>query len=432
MRFPASVSRWLVAAIALTVCAMLVFAQEAPPPGGGGAPGGAPTTGGPTGPGGTPGVGTPGSTRPQQPQFPGTTPQQQQPFPTDMQRPIFLSGKVVLDDGTPPPEPVVIERICNGQPRPEGWTDSKGRFSFQLGQNNQLFADASVSGGADTFGDFGSSRTGPSSTMGRQRGISERDLMGCDLRASLPGYRSEVVSLSGRRFMDNPDVGTIIMRRLANVEGLTVSITAAAAPKDAKKAFEKGRELAKKRKWPEAQKEFEKAVQLYPKYANAWQDLGTVQEAQNQAGEARKAYAEALSADNKLVKPYVQMAFLWARDNKWQECADASERALRLNPYDYPNAWFVNAVANLNLQKLEPAEKSAREGLKADSAKRIPKMQHVLGIILAQKADYQGAIEHMKGYLSLLPMDSPDIAVVKKQLAEVERFAQAKPPNQQP
>ena len=65
-------------------------------------------------------------------------------------RPVFLSGKVVMEDGTPPPDAVTIERVCGGSVRPEGYTDSKGRFSFQLGQNQGMMADASMSS-ADTM-----------------------------------------------------------------------------------------------------------------------------------------------------------------------------------------------------------------------------------------------------------------------------------------
>src|ERR1051325_9375457 len=109
--------------------------------------------------------------------------QQQQPSLDSMTRPIFLSGKVMLDDGTPPPEPVVIERVCNGQPRPEGYTNSKGHFSFQLGQNQHMMADASVSNaGGDIFGE-GAGRGGIGG--GRSGGVNERQLMGCEIRASL-------------------------------------------------------------------------------------------------------------------------------------------------------------------------------------------------------------------------------------------------------
>src|SRR5262249_37184689 len=141
---------------------------------------------------------------------PNRTPTQQQPNqqqPYDMgQRPIFLSGKVVMDDGTPPPESVVIERVCGGNPRPEAYTDSKGHFSFQLGQNTAMMADASVGnvggmggyeygGMASQTGQGGRSMGGGmgGNSMGSSMG---RDLMNCDLRANLPGYRSEVVSLA--------------------------------------------------------------------------------------------------------------------------------------------------------------------------------------------------------------------------------------------
>ena len=49
-----------------------------------------------------------------------------------------------------------------------------------------------------------------------------------------------MVSLSNIHYMDNPDIGTIILHRLGKVDGLTVSVVSALAPKDARKAYEKG------------------------------------------------------------------------------------------------------------------------------------------------------------------------------------------------
>jgi tetratricopeptide (TPR) repeat protein len=340
-----------------------------------------------------------------------------------MQRPIFLSGKVVLNDGTPPPDSVVIERVCNGIVRPEAYTDSKGRFSFQLGQNTAMMQDASVSSAADaTFGDPGFGNPQRASTLGSPRGgFNERDLMGCELRAVLAGFRSDVVNLGGRRAFDNPDVGTIVLHRLGNVEGTTISATSLQAPKDAKKALEKGREAAKKKKFSEAQKELEKAVQIYPKYAAAWFDLGRVLEQQNQIEQAGKAYSEALAADSKFVSPYLQMALIAARQNRWQDVADTTDRALRLNPVDFPAAYFYNSVANYNLKKIDAAEKSAREAQKLDPQHRIPKLDHLLGMILAERRDYAGAAEHMRNYLKFAP-GAQDADKVRSQLTELEKL----------
>ena len=41
-----------------------------------------------------------------------TTPQTQTQDPNLSSRTIFISGKVVMEDGTPPPEAVLIERSC--------------------------------------------------------------------------------------------------------------------------------------------------------------------------------------------------------------------------------------------------------------------------------------------------------------------------------
>src|SRR5438552_3502977 len=93
-------------------------------------------------PGGTPGGGrgtptvptTPTPTTPNS-RLPGQNPNQT-PFPDTVQRPLYISGKVTLDDGTPPPESVVMQLVCNASPRSIGYTDSKGRFSIDLGNRN--------------------------------------------------------------------------------------------------------------------------------------------------------------------------------------------------------------------------------------------------------------------------------------------------------
>src|SRR5258708_2247614 len=45
------------------------------------------------------------------------------------QQPIYLSGRVVLEDGSALPGPVVIERVCGGGPRPRAHPRSKSPFS---------------------------------------------------------------------------------------------------------------------------------------------------------------------------------------------------------------------------------------------------------------------------------------------------------------
>ena len=62
---------------------------------------------------------------------------------------VFLSGKVVLDDGTPLTESAIIQTICKGERRNEAYTDSHGNFSFEFG-DRRPGSSAFVIGDAET------------------------------------------------------------------------------------------------------------------------------------------------------------------------------------------------------------------------------------------------------------------------------------------
>src|SRR2546426_1872659 len=331
----------------------------------------------------------------------------QQPVP-EISRPIYLSGSVRLSDGTPPPVNVVIERVCNGVIRPEAYTDSKGNFSFMVGgQNSAVFADASVS--APTI-------NGP----GPQSGINERSLTGCEIRANLPGFLSDSIILGFRGPLDDPEIGIIHLQRLANVEGYTFSITTALAPKDARRAYEKGLDGMKKKKWADAERDLSKSVQMYPKYAVAWYELGRTYQQQKKLDEANHAHLEAIKIDSKFVSPYGELATMAAVQQKWDDVDQYTSQMLKLNPYVFPEIYFYSAIANYNLQKLDLAERLTKEAAKEDAQHRIPRINHLLGAILADKHDYKGAAESLQIYLKYSP-NAKDADAVKQQLAEIEK-----------
>lgn len=60
-------------------------------------------------------------------------------------RPVVLVGRVLTDSGQPPPDRVLVGMDCGGGARPQGYTDAKGRFSFEPnGDRTLLASDASV------------------------------------------------------------------------------------------------------------------------------------------------------------------------------------------------------------------------------------------------------------------------------------------------
>src|SRR6202011_1287375 len=143
---------------------------------------------------------------------------------------VLLSGKVVVDDGTPLPQAAVVQTICKGQKRIAAHTDSQGRFSFTIGEMHSVteamgggFEDASVSAkGGMSVGD----------TPNIAHNL--REWRACGVMAELPGFTSEVVELMARTGDEGGDVGSIVLRRTGRVEGLMISATSAAAPDSAR------------------------------------------------------------------------------------------------------------------------------------------------------------------------------------------------------
>ncbi len=384
----------------------------------------APNTTTPSNPPGTntPGMNTPGNNR-------NTLGTYNPQGPLGMPMPIFLSGRVLFDDGTKPNTNIVIQRVCFGNPIPETHADSHGHFSFQVGQNQAAISDASVDNSAQGMppGYGGRQSSNEQMTgMGLSQGITERQLQRCEIQAAYPGYRSDVISLATHRSLDSPDLGVIVLHRLANVQGTTISMTSALAPKKARKAYEKGLRLASKGKLEDAETHMQEAVTAYPKYAEAWYQLGRLQQARQDVGAAKKSYTAALQSDSKYVSPHDQLAVLAAQEGKWQEAADQSRQVVSLNPVEFPEAWYLNALANYNLKHADIAKKSAEETLRVDGRHKFPQVETLLAQIYAEQGDYPAAAAHLQEYLKLRP-DAKNAALLKQELSKLQdAIAQAK------
>jgi hypothetical protein len=349
----------------------------------------------------------------------------------DDRRPVFLTGRVKLDDGAEPAERIAIERVCDGRARREAYTDAHGAFGFQLGQV-QIMQDASV-GGSDTLRMPGVPGSGMGSglTMGAptsvSMGVSQRDLMGCELRALLSGYIAEPVDLAGRQLFDNPDVGTIVMHRMGKVEGTKISVTSMLAPADAKRAFARARNEREKNHNAKAEKQLQKAVALYPKFAEALSMLGEVYSEEGRNDAATKMFQTAMAADPHFMGPYFNLAVLAGTKRDWKQMAELTDRALELNPYEFPAMYLMNAAANYNLRNLGAAEKSARMVRRLDSQYRLPRADFILANVLIQRGDYAGCAEQLRSFLKHEPTGA-ESDTAREMLAQTESKVASGPP----
>ncbi|HKN76320.1 MAG TPA: tetratricopeptide repeat protein [Candidatus Acidoferrum sp.] len=340
---------------------------------------------------------------------------------------MFLGGRVAIQDGAPIPNDVLIERVCNNRARQEVYASPHGDFSMQLGSRADSFPEASI----DPSSPY--SVANKDSVMG----IPESELKNCELRVSASGFRSRVIPLLGLdTFGGSIDVGVVTVERGKKVEGTTLDATLYKAPKDARTAYEKGLQAERKGKLADAHKYFETAVELYPSFTNAWFQLGTVLQKENQKDEARKAYTQATTLDSRYLPPYLFLTLMAYEAENWTEVlkltghildldplshSEVTGYIIDLDPLNYAEAYFYNSFANYKLNKFEAAEKSALKAQHLDLRTRFPQLHLILAEVFARKNQYDLAISEIQTYLALAP-NAKDAAQEREQLAKLEKL----------
>ena len=340
---------------------------------------------------------------------------------------MFLLGRVATDDGTPVPHDMLVERVCNASVRQQVYASSRGDFSMELGSMNNSYLDAS----GDRSSQYGQTGKVPGT------GIPRLELINCELRATASGFRSSVISLvEFAPDSSRMDVGAILVHRATKIKGMTLSAAPYKAPKDARRAYEKGLEAERKGRLADVRQYFEKAVEIYPKFANAWFQLGAVLQNLAQKESARTAYTQATTIDSKFLPPYLSLASMAYEAEDWTQVLNLTNHVLDLDPFhyanvtgyildldplDYAEAYFYNSAANYKLNKIEDAEKSGLKAERLDVRPRFPQLHLLLAEIFARKNNYPVAISETKIYLELAP-HAKDEDQVRERLAKLEKL----------
>lgn len=309
----------------------------------------------------------------------------------------YLLGNVTIPGGALPWDPIMVTVTCDGKTSYTTSTDPKGHFEIA-----SVHSPGYAEGPAD-----------PHAKLAAQ-------FAGCDVQAALAGFDSSVIKILNRNMLDDPDIGTIKLSREEGSVGVAVSATSASAPKDAMKSFDKARTEWLDQKSDPAQRDLQKAVKSYPQFAEAWYQLGKIQE-MSKSPEALSSFSKAVEADPKFILPYAHLASLAAQAGKWDEVASASAHELELNPRGSPQTWYYNALGNYKLNKKDVAETSALKALAMDPLHTAaPNTEQLLAVILAEKRDYAGALQHLRNCLTYLP-SGPNADTVKQQIAQLEK-----------
>ena len=291
---------------------------------------------------------------------------------------IILHGKVTLDDGSPPPKMVVIQRFCSDQLAPDNvaYTDKNGQFIWRL-----------------------------------EFDVEQEKR--CTLEAVLTSYVSTRYIMPDLNAFSDPNLPPLVLSvkgsNAANVfdeTNTTNEIYAGAAhvPSAAQRDWVRAQDAVHKGRWADAERSLKAATTAAPKFARGWEGLAVVLERENKPAEAWKDYKLAIEADPKLLGPYLPLARLSVEVKDWETAAQVTEELIKRDTMkQYAEARLIHAMARYQMKDYDGAVASATETIKMDPKNKLPTAEELLGLSFAAKGDYDSARQHLNRYLELMP-----------------------------
>ena len=207
-----------------------------------------------------------------------------------------------------------------------------------------------------------------------------------------PGYPTIVqINVPAHLHSKNPD-------KKAS-EGV-ISLVNLMAPKKAVQEFEKGRELGLKKKYDEGMEHLQKAVGIYPKYPDAYNEMGLIEKRQDHLPQAAELFNKAIETDPKWTAPYMNLVQIQMVKKEYANMLLTTERVIELDN-NLGAAHFYRAVGLLSTNKIDAAEKEALLAAKDD--RRSPQVELLLGNICEMRGDTADAVVHYRLYLKQAP-----------------------------
>jgi tetratricopeptide (TPR) repeat protein len=202
-----------------------------------------------------------------------------------------------------------------------------------------------------------------------------------------------------------------------------VSTKQLAVPAKAVAEYEAAQRLLAKNDVAGATRRLERAVELAPQFAPAWNHLGTIAYQTKQYERAAECFRESLAADPELYEPLVNLGGVLLNLHKPAEAYQYNLHAVLTRPNDaLANSQF--GMSYWHLGNLDMAEKYLRRAVEIDPA-HFSHPQLLLADIQLKRGNSSAAAEELESFLNRHP-DWPQAAAMRGRIAEWKK--QSTPP----
>jgi tetratricopeptide (TPR) repeat protein len=203
----------------------------------------------------------------------------------------------------------------------------------------------------------------------------------------------------------------------------TVSTRELRIPGKARNEYAKGLGSLAKHDLAGSAEHFLKAAQAFPDYYEAFYHIGVVRTRQGLLGEALPAFQKAIDlSGGRYAWAEFGIGYLQYVEGKSEEAVTTIRRGLEVDE-NSPEGYLFLAMALLRLNRLDEAEKSAREALLRDP--NLAQAYLVLSDAYGRRQEYLAQLQGLEAYLKLEPNGAESQSarraseVVKRLLAEV-------------
>jgi tetratricopeptide (TPR) repeat protein len=194
-------------------------------------------------------------------------------------------------------------------------------------------------------------------------------------------------------------------------------------PKDARKAYEEGVKLRGRNQAEKALASFDRAIEIYPDYFQALAERGELRITKSQIEQALVDFEQALRL-NKDYGPALRGAgYCKLEQQQFVVAIGYLERATSTEP-GFADSHLFLGIANLALDRREPARRALLEALKIDSRHSVT--AHIyLADLYTRENRFKDAADELRAYLTARP-DAPNAQSLTAK--ETELRARAKQP----
>jgi Ca-activated chloride channel homolog len=302
---------------------------------------------------------------------------------------VYLAGKVTMEDGSPPPKPLLIRKTCGkNKVSIEAKTNGKGEYVIRYTEY-------------EPFSSWGS----------RQK--ANWNGVACLLDTQLSGYQSTAINLNDPQVSEQLKMPVMILSKSSsgNRSGATAVDANSRAPRGVEKAWDRALKAIDAENWALAETQLRAVVERSPRFVPAWNALGAACQNQKKVSEARDAYARAWQTDPKSLPSLVLLLRLETEAKQWDDAARYAADLIRLEPRRYPEAYLYQAIARYQLNDLDNAAQSAATAVALDEKHQNPRTEYIYALILEARRDFAQASAHYRKFLELDPKSTEASAV---------------------